>query len=184
MLEQLVADGVTCIFGNPGTTEQGFLDLLYEYPGITYYLAPHEGVAVAMADAYARAARRPAFVQLHISVGLGNATGMLYNAYVGHSPLVVYVGQAPLAGLFQEPLLSADLVAMARPVTKWAAEITRASDVPQALRRAFKWSNRGRHCGDRRRCVALSAPTISSSSSAAPSSRATFPTAAGPSPRG
>lgn len=54
LFEQLVADGVTSIFGNPGTTEQGFMDLLPEYPSITYYLALHEGVAIGMADAYAR----------------------------------------------------------------------------------------------------------------------------------
>ena len=138
LFEQLVADGVTAVFGNPGTTEQGFLDTLQDYPSLTYYLALHEGVAVGMADAYARASRRAAFVQLHIAPGLGNALGMLYNARVGHSPMVVYAGQSPTTGLFQEPYLSGDLVSMARPVTKWAAEITQPSDVPQALRRAFK----------------------------------------------
>lgn len=138
LFEQLLADGVATVFGNPGTTEQGFIDLLPEYPSVTYYLALHESVAVGMADAYARATRKPSFVELHIAPGLGNAMGMLYNASVGHSPMVVYVGQSPAAGLFQEPYLSADLVAMARPVTKWAAEITQPVDVPQALRRAFK----------------------------------------------
>ena len=137
-LEQLLADGVSCIFGNPGTTEQGLIDLLPDYPSISYYLALHEGVAVGMADSYARAARKPALVQLHIAPGLGNAIGMLYNARVGHSPLVVYVGQSPSRALFQEPYLSGDLVAMARPVTKWAAEVLKAVDIPQALRRAFK----------------------------------------------
>ena len=32
LLEQLVADGVRHIFGNPGTTEQAFQDLLQEFP--------------------------------------------------------------------------------------------------------------------------------------------------------
>ncbi len=138
LFEQLLADDVTAVFGNPGTTEQGFLDMLQDYPSLTYYLALHEGVAIGMADAYARATRRAAFVQLHIAPGLGNAIGMLYNARIGHSPMVVYVGQSPTAGLFQEPYLSGDLVSMARPVTKWAAEISQPADVPQALRRAFK----------------------------------------------
>ncbi|MGI5835287.1 MAG: thiamine pyrophosphate-binding protein, partial [Chloroflexota bacterium] len=92
--EQLLVDGVDCIFGNPGTTEQGIIDLLPDYPSISYYLALHESVAVGMADCYARATRKPALVQLHIAPGLGNGIGMLYNAYVGHSPLVVYVGQS------------------------------------------------------------------------------------------
>lgn len=138
LFEQLMADGVTAIFGNPGTTEQGFMDLLTDYPSITYYLALHEGVAIAMADAYARATGRPSFAEVHIAPGLGNAMGMLYNAWAGGSPVVVYAGQSPAAGLFQQPYLSADMVSMARPLTKWAAEITQAGDIPQALRRAFK----------------------------------------------
>ena len=138
LFEQLVADGVTAIFGNPGTTEQGFMDLLTDYPSITFYLALHEGVAIGMADAYARATGRPSFAEVHIAPGLGNAMGMLYNAWAGGSPVVVYAGQSPAAGLFQQPYLSADMVSMARPITKWAAEIAQAGDVPQALRRAFK----------------------------------------------
>src|SRR5579884_1011747 len=94
VFEQLLADGVTSIFGNPGTTEQGFIDLLPEYPQITFYLALYEGVAVGMADGFARATGKPAFVEVHIAPGLGNAMGMIYNAHVAHSPLVIYAGQA------------------------------------------------------------------------------------------
>lgn len=136
--EQLLADGVGCIFGNPGTTEQGIIDLLPDYPSISYYLALHESVAVGMADFYARATRKPALVQLHIAPGLGNGIGMLYNAMKGRSPLVVYVGQSSSRALFQEPYLSGDLVSLACPVTKWAAEISQTADIPQALSRAFK----------------------------------------------
>src|SRR5262249_26080714 len=77
LMEQLVADGVRYIFGNPGTTEQGFIDVLQEYPQVEFMLALHEGVAVGMADAYARATRRPAFVEVHTGPGLGNALGMI-----------------------------------------------------------------------------------------------------------
>ncbi len=138
MIEQLMADGVRRIFGNPGTTEQGFMDALRDYPQMEFMLALHEGVAVCMADAYARVTRRPAFVEVHIAPGLGNALGMLHNAAVGKTPLVVYAGQSPGATLLQEPHLSGPLVDMARPVCKWAAQVHHAHDVPRALRRAFK----------------------------------------------
>ncbi|MFQ5880788.1 MAG: thiamine pyrophosphate-binding protein, partial [Dehalococcoidia bacterium] len=65
LLEQLIAEGVTHVFGNPGTTEQAFMDALQDYPQIQYILALQEAVVLAMADGYARAAGRPAFVQLH-----------------------------------------------------------------------------------------------------------------------
>ena len=138
LMEQLLADGVRYIFGNPGTTEQPFMDLLQEYPRLQFILCLHEGVAVSMGDSYARATRRPAFVELHVGPGLGNGSGMLFNARTGHSPLVVYVGQGESRAMFQEPHLTGDLVAIARPVSKWAYQVEHAADLPQALRRAFK----------------------------------------------
>lgn len=138
LLEQLVADGVRYVFGNPGTTEQGFMDILQDYPQVEFMLALHEGVAVCMADTYARLTRRPAFVELHIAPGLGNGLGMIYNARMGQSPLVIYAGQSESRALFQEPHLSGPLVEMARPLCKWAYQVEHAHDVPQAVRRAFK----------------------------------------------
>ncbi len=138
LMEQLVADGVRYVFGNPGTTEQGFMDVLQDYPQIEFILGLHEGVVVSMADAYARLTRRPAFVELHIAPGLGNGLGMLHNAKVGQSPLVVFAGQSESQGLFQEPHLTGPLVDMARPICKWSYQVEHAHDMPQAVRRAFK----------------------------------------------
>lgn len=140
MMEQLVAEGAKHIFGNPGTTEQGFMDALQDYPQIEYILALHESGAVGMADGYARASGGPAFVQLHITPGLGNAMGMLYNSYRTHSPLVVYAGQHPQPGMSQDPILSGDLARIAAPVCKWAVEVQDAGEIPALLRRAFKVS--------------------------------------------
>lgn len=137
-LRQLVADGVRYVFGNPGTTEQAFMDLLQDFPQLEFILCLHEGVAVSMADTFARATRRPAFVQLHIAPGLGNAAGMLFNAMSAHTPMLVYVGQGASNAMFQEPHLSGDLVGIAKPISKWAYEVNHASDLPQAVRRAFK----------------------------------------------
>ena len=138
LLEQLIADGTRHIFGNPGTTEQGFMDVLQDYPQLQFMLALHEGVAVSMADAYARLTRQPAFVELHIAPGLGNALGMMHNARVGKTPMVLYAGQSPTSVLLQEPHLSGPLVEMARPIAKWATQVEHAHDVPRILRRAFK----------------------------------------------
>ena len=64
ILEQLLADDIHYIFGNPGTVEQGFLDALGSYPDLNYILTLQETIAVAVADGYARARHRPAIVQL------------------------------------------------------------------------------------------------------------------------
>src|SRR6476660_9131338 len=48
LMEQLVADGVRYIFGNPGTTEQPFMDALQDHPQLEFILGLHEGVVVSM----------------------------------------------------------------------------------------------------------------------------------------
>ena len=90
----MATDGMKYMFGNPGTVEQGFLDMLRDTPEIQYILGLQESISVAMADAYARAVKRPTLVQLHSGVGLGNGIGMMYQAMRGHAPLVVVAGEA------------------------------------------------------------------------------------------
>ena len=80
ILDQLLADGVTKIFGNPGTVEQGLLDALEDRPGLSYVLTLQESIAIYAADAYARASGGLAVAQIHSSPGLGNALGAMYQA--------------------------------------------------------------------------------------------------------
>ena len=138
MLDQLLADGIHYMFGNPGTVEQGFLDALSDYQDLQYILTLQESVAVAIADGYARATRRPTVVQLHSGVGLGNGVGMIYQARRGHAPLVIISGEAGLRYDAMDAQMAADLVAMAEPVTKWATRVVDPSSLLRVLRRAIK----------------------------------------------
>jgi thiamine pyrophosphate-dependent acetolactate synthase large subunit-like protein len=138
ILDQLLADGIHYMFGNPGTVEQGFLDALSNYQDLQYILTLQESVAVAIADGYARATRRPTVVQLHSGVGLGNGIGMMYQARRGHAPLVVINGEAGVRYDAMDAQMAADLVAMAEPVTKWATRVVDSSSLLRVLRRAIK----------------------------------------------
>jgi benzoylformate decarboxylase len=138
LLDQLRADGFTYMFGNPGTVEQGFLDSLGEFPEIEYIETLQETIAVAIADGYARAAQRPALVQLHSGVGLGNGVGMLYQAKRGNAPLVVIAGESGIRYDALDAQMAADLVAIARPVTKWSTRVVDPSSLLRVLRRAIK----------------------------------------------
>lgn len=138
IFEQFLADGITRMFGNPGTVEQGFLDALEGVPGFEYVLALQETCAIGIADGFARASAGPALVQLHSGVGLGNGIGMLYQAKRGHSPLVVIAGEAGVQYESMDAQMAADLVAMARPVTKYATRVTHPDSVLRVLRRAVK----------------------------------------------
>ena len=138
VIRLLQAGGVRYVFGNPGSTELPFMDALSKQDAIQYILALQEIPAVAIADGYAQATRSPAVVNLHISCGLGNGMGMLYNAYRAGSPVVVIIGQQDRRLAFAEPVLWGDVVSVARPWTKWAAEVQRVEDLPKAVYRALK----------------------------------------------
>jgi benzoylformate decarboxylase len=138
LIEQLLADGMNVMYGNPGTVEQGWLDTLEDYPDFRYILTLQETIAVAMGDAHARASKRPTAVQLHSGVGLGNGVGMLYQAYRGHAPLVVLAGESGMKYDGMDAQMAADLVSIAKPVTKWATRVVDPSSLLRVLRRAIK----------------------------------------------
>lgn len=62
LLEVLRSEGVEYVFGNPGTTELPLKDALLDAPDLQYILALQEASAVAMADGYAQAARKPGYI--------------------------------------------------------------------------------------------------------------------------
>ena len=138
ILEQFLADGIHYMFGNPGTSEEGFLDALWDYPDLKYILTLQESVAVMAADGYARATQKPALVQIHSTPGLGNAIGALYQAKRGHSPLVVIGGDAGIKYQAMDAQMAGDLVAFAEPVTKWSTMVMEPSSLLRVIRRAIK----------------------------------------------
>ncbi|MGQ4806788.1 hypothetical protein NKDENANG_00123 [Candidatus Entotheonellaceae bacterium PAL068K] len=138
IMETFQTEDVRYIFGNPSTTEPGFLDLMQDYPQIQYIVALHESIALGAAQVYAHASGKTGVVNLHVAPGLGNALGALYNASIGKTPLVVTAGQQDTRMLMREPVLLHDLVSMAKPLTKWAVQLHHAEEIPVILPRAFK----------------------------------------------
>jgi benzoylformate decarboxylase len=138
MYEMMVREGVRYVFGNPGTTELPLMDMFAARDEIEYILALHEDAALGMACGYADATGRAAVVNLHTNPGLAHALGNLYNAYRAGTPLVVTAGQQDTRAMIDEPLLTADMVELARQHSKWAWEVRHASEIPACLARAFK----------------------------------------------
>lgn len=138
VVEQFLADGITHMFGNPGTVEQGLLDAVGQYPQMKYILTLQESVAVMAADGYARATQKPALVQLHSTPGVGNAIGALYQAKRGHAPLVVIGGDSGIKYANLDAQMADDVVAFAEPVTKWSTMVTDPSSLLRVIRRAIK----------------------------------------------
>ena len=137
-LALLESEGVTHLFGNPGTTELPIMAALPERPAITYVMALQEALVVAMADGYSRASGSLSACNVHVAPGLGNAMGSLYNAKWIGSPVIVTAGQQEQGHGLTEPLLYDPLVPIAQPLVKWAVEVTRLRDLPRIVHRAAK----------------------------------------------
>jgi benzoylformate decarboxylase len=133
LLRQL---GLTTIFGNPGSTEEPFLQ---DFPkDFTYVLGLQEASVLAMADGYAQATRRPALVNLHTFAGVGHAMGNLICAFYNKTPLIITAGQQTREMALLEPYLTnVQAVETPRPWVKWSYEPVRPGDIPAAFMRAY-----------------------------------------------
>jgi benzoylformate decarboxylase len=137
-LDLLKQEGVEIIFGNPGTTELPLMDAFATENELRYLLGLQEAAVMAMADGYAQASGKLAVVNLHVTPGLGNAMGMLYDAQKAGSPILVTAGQHEQSFNATEPILWADLPTIARPLVKWSSEVHRLQDLPRLVHRAAK----------------------------------------------
>ena len=138
-VEVLRREGVTTMFGLPGSTEASLLEAIRADGGIAYVLALHEGVAVSMADGYGRVSGLPGVVGLHTSVGTMNGLSQAYNAQRDGAALVVTAGDKDRAVLSEGGFCAvADLASLPRGVLKWSHQSLSARALPGDLARALQ----------------------------------------------
>ena len=130
---------VEYVFGNTGAYEAGFVDALVDRPDIHYVLGLHEGPVMAMADGYARASGKTAFVNIHSITGTANALGLIVNAFADSSPVVVSVGLSSASGdnlgVFTE---TNKLETVPELYTKLSFRAGNPANLAESLRRAFR----------------------------------------------
>jgi acetolactate synthase-1/2/3 large subunit len=129
LVRTLVAGGVNVCFANPGTSELNFVSALDKVDGMRCVLCLFEGVATGAADGYARMANRPASTLLHLGPGLANGLANLHNAKRAQSPVVNIVGDHASYHRVYDAPLTADIEALARPVSSWVRTVTDARSV-------------------------------------------------------
>lgn len=144
LVASLKALGVKHIFSLPGTGIMSLLEALKDAPEIQTITARHEQIAAHMADGYARVSGKPGVALVSRGPGAANTLVALTCAYPACAPVVVIAGQTPTPWLGREAFEEFDLVAMFRPVTKYAFQLQRSSTIPEVLRRAFKEAMSGR----------------------------------------
>lgn len=142
LMHQLVAQDVEYAFTNTGSAEAGFFDAFLTVPGVQPILLLNESLVLSAADGYARASRKPSFVNVHLAAGTRQGSGQLFNAYFDGTPMVVTAATRDAGSFGDHNTLGASpgfaQISMVQDVTKNRWEVRDARGIPMATRRAFK----------------------------------------------
>lgn len=144
VVECLAAEGVTHVFGLPGTTIMEVIDALARQDRIRYLSTRHEQVAGFMADGFSRAGGTPGVCLASRGPGAANLAIAVQNAHDESIPMLVLIGQVPGSITERRSFEEMDVVAAFRPMCKWAVEIHQPQRIPELLQRAVRAAVTGR----------------------------------------
>ena len=144
VVEALRREGLTHVFGLPGTTTMHLLDALGREPEIRYVSVRHEQVAAFMADGFARASGGLAACLVSRGPGSANLATGIHNAHAESVPVLVLAGQVGDDVAHREAFEEMDLVGLFGPMTKWAVEVHDAARLPELVQRAVRTALAGR----------------------------------------
>ena len=133
----LEAEGVEYIFGVPGEENAHFMMAL-EDSSIQFVLTRHEQGAAFMADVYGRLTGKAGVCLGTLGPGASNLITGVADANMDRAPMIVITGQADSKRQHKESHQNMDVVAMFKPVTKWATPVINAHNIPEIVRKAFK----------------------------------------------
>jgi acetolactate synthase I/II/III large subunit len=137
MVRCLESEGVSFIFGIPGEENIHFVQAVAE-SNIRYVLTRHEQGAAFMAEMYGRVTGRAAVVSTTLGPGAINMQLGVADATTNSTPLVAISAQVGQNREYKESHQYVNLVAMFRPITRWADGIPTSRAIPEMFRKAFK----------------------------------------------
>ena len=145
LLEALIAEEVTEIFGYPGGAIMPIYDALYDYENkLNHILVRHEQGAIHAAQGFARSSGRTGVVFATSGPGATNLVTGLADAMIDSTPLVCITGQVFAHLLGTDAFQETDVINITTPVTKWNYQITDATEIPSVLAKAFYIAGSGR----------------------------------------
>jgi len=145
LLEGLIIEGVSTIFGYPGGAIMPVYDALYDYQDrLEHILVRHEQGAIHAAQGYARVSGKTGIVFATSGPGATNLITGLADALIDSTPLVCITGQVFAHLLGTDAFQETDVMNITTPVTKWNIQVTDANDLADALSKAFYIAGSGR----------------------------------------
>ncbi len=141
----LLAEGVDILYGYPGGAIMPVYDELYKYQDkIHHVLTRHEQGATHSAQGYARISGKVGVVMATSGPGATNLITGIADAQIDSTPMVCITGQVASHLLGSDAFQETDIVGISTPVTKWNHQITKASEIPEVMAKAFYIAKSGR----------------------------------------
>lgn len=145
IIKCLLAEGVDVLYGYPGGAIMPVYDELYKYQDkIHHVLTRHEQGATHAAQGYARISGRVGVAIATSGPGATNLITGIADAQIDSTPMVCITGQVPSHLLGSDAFQETDIVGISTPVTKWNHQVTKASEIPEVLAKAFYIAKSGR----------------------------------------
>jgi len=135
-VEQLVAEGVTDIFGIVGSAYMDALDL-FEPAGIRFVSVAHEQNAAHMADGYSRATNRHGVCVGQNGPGITNFVTAIAAAYWAHSPVVAITPETGSSTMGLGGFQETDQMPIFSKITRFQAHVSRPDRIAELTHRAF-----------------------------------------------
>ena len=145
VIKCLLEEGVETIYGYPGGAIMPIYDELYKYQDqIHHVLTRHEQGATHAAQGYARVTGKVGVAIATSGPGATNFVTGIADAQIDSTPLVCITGQVGSHLLGSDAFQETDIVGISTPITKWNHQITKASEIPEVLAKAFFIARSGR----------------------------------------
>lgn len=145
LIQTLIEQGVTDIFGYPGGQVINIYDALYEYQDkINHILTAHEQGAAHAADGYSRATGKVGVCLATSGPGATNLVTGIATAMLDSIPLVAITGNVPNSLIGKDSFQEIDIVGVTMPITKHNFFVKKVEDLADTVREAFLIAKSGR----------------------------------------
>ncbi len=145
LADALVAQGIDLVFSVPGESFLDVLDGLYDNrQKLKLVTCRFEAAAVHMAEAYAKLTGRLAAAFVTRGPGACHGSIGVHVAMQDSTPLLLFVGQIPLADSGRDAFQEVDYRRMFSPLAKWVTQIDQAARIPEVIAHAADVALSGR----------------------------------------